>query len=891
VRALWTSVVVVVLALSAAWPASAQLEPGKRLKGHADLDCQKCHNEGSGIGSQKCLSCHEHRPLGTRIKSGKGLHATPKFTSQSCESCHQEHKGSSYDPIDWKPLGGIKSFDHGLTGYDLEGAHKRVDCKDCHTSKFKQSSRTKYLGLDSNCLSCHEDVHRFRKSHEELLECRICHSFDARTVVRARGLKFDHGKASNFPLNGRHDDTNCVNCHTSTKSFKLRERPDKCVDCHQDIHKNVYTVSARDCKACHTDKQDAFTSKIPNWNHGASTSFNLTGEHKKQECVKCHTKTSKTPPKMACTTCHLDTSAHVVAGKDRFDGRDCVQCHSANASKFTNDVSFEHQRQTGFALGGKHGSVRCNVCHRVKPKEQAKKAEETFEFFPSSTCIGCHSHTDEHEGKFNDRPKLCVKCHVPGSTNIKKPNHRELTPLFAQQGAHAPVACDKCHGDALSNLNPGEDCSACHKDDDKHAGNLGTTCKQCHLEGFPWSDVLFTHNTHSTYKLEGKHQVVACTKCHTASPVTYKPAPTACVDCHASQDVHQAKLGVECAKCHDAHGTTQKFDHNTMTDYVLDGAHAKADCVGCHAQGDPKEAKLDYGFASKGVECRDCHGDPHGLRPGASCVGCHTTDSFSSAKDNIGAGDTDSKGDGAKTDGVKSGGKKGTKKAGARSDAKDAKDEAPAAGSPDSDDEASAAKPAASTTGARDAGVPNPDGGPLEQAIYAGADHKPGAPSSRSSFLIGPKRDRYHDNPPFALRDGHAGIDCARCHGGRGDLQGMGKLCDTCHRQDDIHAGSLGPTCADCHTLRAFAPSTFAHTQTGFTLVGPHRMISCKQCHNAGNYMGLSSDCVSCHLDDAVRAGATTATGNVHQAFINQPCVNCHNQTSWLINPFLRRRL
>jgi hypothetical protein len=883
VTSLLRALLVIVPVLLSTGTALAQLEPGKRLKGHADLDCQKCHTEGDGVSGQKCLSCHEHRPLGTRIKTGKGLHATSKFTSQSCESCHLEHKGASYDPIDWKPVGGVKSFDHGLTGYDLEGAHKRVDCKDCHTAKFKQSSRTKYLGLDSNCLSCHEDVHRFRKSHEELLECRICHSFDARTVVRARGLKFDHEKAADFPLHGKHDDTNCVNCHTSTKSFKLRERPDKCVDCHKDVHKNVYTISSRDCKACHTDRQTEFTSKIPNWNHGEKTRFALTGEHKKQECVKCHTKTAKTPPKMTCAGCHQETSAHVVAGRDRFDGRDCSQCH--DATKFTANVSFEHQKNTGFALGGKHGAVKCNTCHRVKPKEQAKKAEETFEFFPSSSCVGCHAHTDEHNGKFNDRPKLCVKCHIPGSTNIKKPNHRELTPAFAQQGAHAPIACDKCHGEALSNLSPGNDCASCHAKDDKHKGNLGTTCKQCHLEGYPWSEVLFTHNSHSDFKLEGKHQVVACTKCHTAAPVTYKPTKTACIDCHQSQDVHQAKLGTDCAKCHDAHGTTQKFDHNTMTEYVLDGAHARADCVGCHASGEPQAATLDYGFAAKGLECRDCHGDPHGLRPGASCVGCHTTESFKAASENIGAGDTDAAAppvDATKKDAAQ---KKKNGDTPTTDDATKKPDEA----SPD----VKGQKPSASTT--TDAGMPDPDGGALEQAIFTGTQHTAAAADdaavARVSFLVGPKRDRYHDNPPFALRDGHAGVDCARCHGGRGDMQGMGKLCDTCHRQDDIHAGSLGPTCADCHSLRAFAPSSFAHTQTGFTLVGPHRMISCKQCHGAGNYMGLSSDCVSCHLDDAVRAGVTTAGGQVHTTFIAQPCVNCHNQTSWLISPFLRRRL
>ena len=39
---------------------------------------------------------------------------------------------------------------------------------------------------------------------------------------------------------------------------------------------------------------------------------------------------------------------------------------------------------------------------------------------------------------------------------------------------------------------------------------------------------------------------------------------------------------------------------------------------------------------------------------------------------------------------------------------------------------------------------------------------------------------------------------------------------------------------------------------------------------------------------DALRAGATSQVD--HATFISQPCVQCHNQISWTLNPFLRRR-
>lgn len=826
-------------------PAVAQfgsLEPGKRITGHAKLDCTKCHTEGSGISDTKCLSCHEHRDLKNRIRANKGLHARKDF-KKGCEQCHAEHQGRKYNPIDWSPIGGKKKFKHKLTGYELEGAHRRVDCKECHTAKYKKSSRTKYLGLKTNCLECHEDIHHFRKTNKSLLDCEVCHTYDARTVGRARGLPFDHGKISKFPLRAKHNETKCTNCHSSIKSFKIPEKPERCVDCHEDTHRNVYTTKKRDCKACHSDRLVKFDKKVPNWNHKKRTGFALDGKHGKISCTSCHKKTSTKAPNNSCLTCHTDDSAHIVGGKDRFKGRNCAQCHSS--ASFKKQVPFNHGKNTGFSLGGKHGSLKCFDCHRKKEsRKRAKKPEDTFEFFKSSKCVGCHAHKNDHDGKFNTRPHLCRKCHVPGSTNIKNPDHRELSPTFAQQGAHNAVACDTCHGDSLSNLNPGKDCSACHKDDDAHAGNLGSECSQCHVEGFPWTEVLFEHDLQSDFKLEGKHTAVPCTRCHTAAPKTYKPTSQRCVDCHGQQDVHKAKLGTDCASCHDANGRTVRFDHNNMTDYPLEGSHARADCTGCHFEGDPADAKIDLSFDVLGEHCSDCHGDPHGLRPDSACLGCHTLEDWGDAAGGFGSGDI-----------------------------------APA-------------KVKKNKNSKKTSTIPDPNGSKIEQEMFSGAQHEKDGPTGFLAWFVGTEkpRDPYHDNPPFNLRDGHDRMDCVRCHAGRGDMQGMGKMCDTCHKSDDIHAGALGPQCGNCHRQRAFTPAYFSHTQTGFSLVGVHRLLSCKQCHSAGNYQGISGDCVGCHLDDATRAVATSTIDHLAAGGRGtQSCIACHNQVTWMTT-LVRRR-
>ena len=875
--------------LSVARPAHADLfalEPGKKIAGHEGIECNKCHTSGSGIAPNKCLGCHEHKPLSRQIRAGKGLHGRKEYSEKSCESCHQEHQGANFNPINWKPLGGQKRFSHKLTGYPLQGAHGRVQCNKCHTSTYKQSKRTKFLGLDQKCLSCHEDIHRFEKKHPELMDCKVCHTQDARAVSDAKGLPFDHGEVSKFPLRGKHNITKCANCHTSTKIFKMKNRPERCAECHQDPHENVYTTKKRDCIACHTDKKSKFTAGVFDHN---KTKFKLRFKHARQTCKSCHEKSQKKAPEMSCISCHLQESAHYVKGEDRFKGRDCSQCHIDRNFKI---INFNHNQRTEFPLGGKHAQLSCKKCHRVKSKRRAKTAAETFEHYDSNNCVACHAHKNSHDGKFNDRPHLCQQCHIPGSTNIRAPDHNELSPVFAQQGAHAAISCETCHGESLTRLKVGEDCSSCHKADDAHKGSLGGTCKTCHYEGYPWTDVMFDHNEQSSFALEGRHRVVSCTRCHSNAPLEYKPLETSCVSCHAAQDVHQGKLGNDCERCHDVHGAAPLFDHNSMTPYALEGAHARADCKGCHAQKDivqnEKRFVLDWSFAVLGESCADCHGNPHGLRPGANCEGCHNVESFHTAAFRLGGGD-----DELMDAGPKSTGDAGTftnafledtphSDGGPQPDAPTATDANADAGSNEDGDAG-----LSGTTDSRPARIDeSADLSPMPEAQESNAETIEQSPQGANALHT--LRDPYHGYPPFSLQGGHDRLECARCHAERGDLTGQGQLCDTCHRQDDVHAGSLGPSCADCHSVRAFAPAQFSHTQVGFTLVGAHRLVSCKNCHGAGNYMGISGDCVTCHLDDAIRAQATS--GFDHAPFLTQPCINCHNQVTWLQSPFLRRR-
>jgi len=763
--------------LLAAGPAHADFfdnEPGVRIKGHQGLDCKKCHTEEANgdVDRNRCLSCHDHRDLRAEIDAKKGVHARKEFL-KSCGKCHADHKGAAANVIDWKPLGGRDAFDHSMTGYELQGAHAKAKCTDCHKAKFAKSGTPRFLGLDQKCLSCHEDIHNFTSTRRELSDCTLCHTFDARAVGTPKQIArtFNHDKVTGFGLRGAHDDLKCTSCHAGGKSFKMAQKPQGCASCHKDPHKNVYTAENRTCEKCHAEENASW--KQFRFDHN-KTRFPLTFSHGKQGCTKCHSATAAASPSMECISCHKKDDPHVVGGVDRFAAVACIKCHTP--AGFNKPVPFEHNKETRMELAGRHAQVSCTTCHRARPKDQVTTPEDAFEKFKDGSCIGCHAHENAHQKSFHEQPDICVKCHVPGTDNLKIPAHNKLTNAFAQAGAHQAVSCEKCHGEGLKKLKVGSDCTSCHED--KHNGTLGgpKDCVRCHTEGMAFKLVKFDHTRDTKYPLQGRHAAVACAKCHQKAPASYQVPDKNCAACHAGQDIHAGKLGNTCDKCHTPTGGAPKFNHNTMTRFQLADAHARSQCVGCHQQpikAADEKPKLDWSFKSKGGSCKDCHGDPHGISANATCSRCHGTEDF------------------------------------------------------------------------------------------------------RTRVV-----DRYHDVPPFSLTGNHARLECTKCHGQTADLTGVGIQCATCHRQDDPHGGALRE-CQYCHRVQGWQPSSFTHVTTGFPLQGVHRTLDCRQCHGTNQYSGMSSECVSCHLQDFMNP-----RGRVfHSGLVEPNCLPCHNQVSWVRGP------
>jgi len=200
---------------AAGQPARAQLfSPGPLSKAHASLEgmgnCVRCHGEGARHDNARCLDCHTE--IRTRKDAGRGYHA--RLGAQTCAECHAEHRGVAASIVEFKPS--QRAFDHRLTGWLLEGTHKKNDCKSCHEPRLVDADdarrllaegRATFLGLTTVCARCHFDEHRKQVGER----CERCHT----STDFAKAPLFKHDKMSSYPLTGKNAKVECKKCHGS----------------------------------------------------------------------------------------------------------------------------------------------------------------------------------------------------------------------------------------------------------------------------------------------------------------------------------------------------------------------------------------------------------------------------------------------------------------------------------------------------------------------------------------------------------------------------------------------------------------------------------------------------------------------------------------------------
>jgi hypothetical protein len=67
----------------------------------------------------------------------------------------------------------------------------------------------------------------------------------------------------------------------------------------------------------------------------------------------------------------------------------------------------------------------------------------------------------------------------------------------------------------------------------------------------------------------------------------------------------------------------------------------------------------------------------------------------------------------------------------------------------------------------------------------------------------------------------------------------------------------------------------------GCNLTGLHRTIACFDCHKNGNFTAISPQCPSCHMEDAVRHGASHVGPAAGAYRLSCTAGVCHNPNYW----------
>ena len=540
--------------------------------------CSRCHGGWFREMTEACLSCHQ--PIGVRIDKGSGLHGSLEGArARRCALCHSDHHGGDFALVNKASFAqaGVaerSKFDHRRIGFEMEGQHLELDCSKCH----RQADATplpkgewRFGGLEQDCAGCHEDPHKGSMAKA----CADCHNQVKFDQPRARGHE------EFLPLTGGHAAVSCRRCHQKEAPHAL-ETPGaparRCIDCHTSPHRTSF-VGEQDCKTCHLAdhtgfRADTLTVTAP---QHASSGFTLREPHREVACESCHPPAetdfvARYPGRGPndCRQCHLDPHGGQF-DRDAPAQRGCVACHAPTRFK-PHEFTLKKHSLTDLPLTGRHAEADCSACHPDPPKATPRLFANT-----PSNCAACHA--DAHRGRFKQQG--CNTCHAATDAFSESAgegfDHAKWTG-FAVRGAHAQ-----------------EDCDACHRPQPK-ADRAGRT--------FGWA-----------------------------------PKPkNGCASCHS--DPHRgsfdtagapAEVGgrTGCARCHieSSFRALDRFDHGRWTGFVLDGAHAKADCSSCHKPLRKADSNGRSWGRARGRRCESCHLDPHAGQfrdSGAtSCDRCH----------------------------------------------------------------------------------------------------------------------------------------------------------------------------------------------------------------------------------------------------------------------------
>jgi cytochrome b subunit of formate dehydrogenase len=307
--------------------------------------------------------------------------AVEKIPNEKCFKCHDDAEYES----DAGASIAVLAAQYGA------GAHKRVDCVECHTDALTTKHPRNNLGKVTfePCLECHEDeitpfkdsVHARVKGGEPAT-CQGCHG-SVHTTPRS--------KDPNAPMSAVNQLTNCGQCHKDMMEGYLGSvharalfRPDtssapSCSDCHgsHDIQRHSskgartsHAKSPETCGSCHEGILKVWTDSAHGklWNEG------------------------KDGP--VCATCH---QAHSIQDPTTLTSREgmpheCGNCHDALVKSFHDSF---HGKSTDV---GRKAAATCSDCHTPHQNLPASGLRSTLN--PANLADTCGA-AGCHQGKVN----------------------------------------------------------------------------------------------------------------------------------------------------------------------------------------------------------------------------------------------------------------------------------------------------------------------------------------------------------------------------------------------------------------------------------------------------------------------------------------------------------
>lgn len=364
------------------------------------------------------------------------------------------------------------------------------------------------------------------------------------------------------------------------------------------------------------------------------------------------------------------------------------------------------------------------------------------------------------------------------------------------------------------------------------------------------------HNA-TGFRLDGKHQTVACEACHLNGQ--FKGTPSRCYDCHwirRRDDRFQTRLGSACEQCHrPTSWTAVRWDHAAQAGVPLNADHRQIACEACHGGATFRPSSVacvschqkDYAatqapnHAAAGfpVACDACHRPNDstwrntgsgrfnhnavftlsGAHATASCTACHRNNVYKGTpRDCVGCHLADYN------------------------------------------------------------RTQNPNHASAGFPTTCETCHRASDPAFGGGGAGG-----FSHNAIFALVGVHASQACAACH--RNNVyKGTPRDCIGCHQADysrtqspNHAAAGFSTTCDSCHrpTDAAWSGAGGFNHNAVFALVGSHASQSCTACHANNVFRGTPRTCLGCHQ------AQYNATRNPPHAAAGFPtsCDSCHRPT------------